>query len=67
MSTTRPGQHRFGTVARTMRRRTTTIGEVDDAMGIKAKRVERKRWRAGNRASTGQGKRRYCHTQWEDE
>jgi hypothetical protein len=29
-------------------------GEIDDAMGIKAKQAERARWRAGNHASTGQ-------------
>jgi hypothetical protein len=32
--------------AHATRRRTTTIGEVDDVMEIKAERVERARWRA---------------------
>jgi hypothetical protein len=43
--------------AHTTRRRTTTTDEVDDAMGLKAERGERTRWRVGNRASIGQGKR----------
>jgi hypothetical protein len=42
--------------AHATRRRTTTIGEVDDVMEIKAERVERARWRAESRASIGHGK-----------
>jgi hypothetical protein len=34
---------------------------------FKAERAERACWRAGNRASTGQGKRWYCRKQCEDE
>jgi hypothetical protein len=44
--------------AHTTRRGTTITGEVDDAIGIKAKRVERAHWRAGSHASTEQGKQR---------
>jgi hypothetical protein len=43
--------------AHATRQRTMITSEIDDAMGIKAKRVEGARWRIGNRASTGQGKR----------
>jgi hypothetical protein len=39
--------------AHTTRRRTTITDEVDDAMGIKAKRAERTRWRAGKRLDAG--------------
>jgi hypothetical protein len=34
--------HRSGAAAHTTRRRTMTTGEVDDAMGIKAERAERR-------------------------
>jgi hypothetical protein len=43
---------------------TTTTGEVDDAMGIKAKRAERACWQAGSRVSTGQAKRRPQQRPW---